>query len=140
MGHELIKGLTYPFDWGFLPSTLGADGDPLDVMIFHDAASMSGIVIPAQIIGVLEVEQCEKDEKPERNDRFFAVPVASHREDSLNNIEQLSKRMRSELEKFFKTTAALENKKVNILRWRGPKTAKKLIAEGADRHREKKGG
>lgn len=137
MGHELIKGLTYPFDWGFLPSTLGADGDPLDVMIFHDAASPTGIVIPSQIIGVLEVEQHEDDEKWERNDRFFAVPVSSHREDSLNHVDQLSKRMRTELAQFFEETSALEKKKVRIREWHGPKTAKKLIAEGQDAFRQR---
>jgi len=137
MGHELIKGLQYPFDWGFLPSTLGADGDPLDVMVFHDSASSTGIVIPAQIIGVLEVEQREDGENPERNDRFLAVPVSSHREDELNHVDQISKRMRRELAKFFEETAALENKKVEIIDWRGPKTAKRLIEEGAERFRKK---
>ena len=131
----LMKGLTYPFDWGFLPSTLGGDGDPLDVMIFHDDVSAVGVVMPSQIIGVLEAEQHEKNEKPVRNDRFFAVPVNSHRQDSLNHIDQLTKRMREELEDFFRTSAQLENKKVEFLGWRGPKHAKDLIRDGAARAR-----
>jgi inorganic pyrophosphatase len=134
MGHELINGLTYPFDWGFLPSTLGEDGDPLDVMIMHDSTSSSGIVISSQIIGVLELAQREeKGSEAERNDRFFAVPVRSHREDSLNHIDQISKRTRQELEQFFKTCSALEQKSIDILGWHGPKHAKRLIDEGRKR-------
>jgi hypothetical protein len=33
-----MLGLTYPYDWGFVPSTKGEDGDPIDVLVLHDAA------------------------------------------------------------------------------------------------------
>ena len=136
MGRALVKGLSYPFDWGFLPSTLGEDGDPLDVMLFHDCATTTGVVVPAQLIGVLEVSQREDGGKRRRNDRIFAVPVDSHREDELNHVDQLSKRMREELEQFFVTAATLEDKELELLGWRGPKTAKALVAEGARRFRD----
>jgi inorganic pyrophosphatase len=130
MGHALVKGLSYPYDWGFLPSTCGADGDPLDVMVFHDATSITGMVIPIQVIGVLAVLQEEKGKPPERNDRFFAVPVKSHREDEINHVNQLSKRLRTELEEFFLATANLDDKKLTMLGWRGPRKARALIEEG----------
>ena len=133
MGRELMAGLEYPYDWGFLPSTSGEDGDPLDVVILHDSASTSGTVIPSQIIGVLEIEQAEKDDKPRRNDRFFAVPIASHREDALNSVDQLPERLRQELEQFFISSAALENRNLNILGWHGPERAKILLEQGAAR-------
>lgn len=133
----LLKGLTYPFDWGFIPSTLAEDGDPLDVMIIHDTPSFSGLVIPAQIIGVLEVEQHEGSKK-ERNDRLFAVPVKSHREDEINHIDDLCKRMRKELEKFFVATAALDDKELTFLGWKGPKEAHSLLEEAMRRYEKKK--
>jgi inorganic pyrophosphatase len=133
MGKALIKGLTYPFDWGFLPSTLAADGDPLDVMLIHDAASAPGIVIPARLIGVLEVEQREGGERPVRNDRILAVPVKSHREDEIEAVDQLSPRLRKEIEQFFLATAALDDKKLEFHGWHGPARAEERVQQATKR-------
>src|SRR5438309_10832604 len=59
----LILGLTYPYDWGFIPSTEGEDGDPVDVLVMHDAATAPGLVLKCKVIGVLEVVQSEKGKK-----------------------------------------------------------------------------
>ena len=129
MAYPLLKGLTYPFDWGFIPSTLGADGDPLDVMLVHDTPTIPGLVVPCKLIGVLEAMQ-DDGGKPLRNDRLFAVPVKSHREDEVHDVDDLSKRLRRELETFFLATAKLEDKKLELLGWRGPKAAERLVDEG----------
>ena len=76
---SLLIGLTYPHDWGFVPSTTAEDGDPLDVMVIHDAATFPGLVLACRIIGILQIEQRSKG-KAERNDRLFAVPRSSHSE------------------------------------------------------------
>jgi inorganic pyrophosphatase len=136
LGRPLLKGLTYPYDWGFIPSTRAQDGDPLDVMILHDTPSFAGLVIPSQIIGVLEVEQHDGKER-ERNDRLFAVPVKSHRQDELDNVDDLPKRLRKELEKFFFAAATLEDKELSLLGWKGPKEALALIDEAMKRFAKK---
>ena len=74
LSKSLILGLTYPYDWGFIPSTRGEDGDPLDALILHDAATAPGLVLKCKIIGVLEVLQLEKGKRKIRNDRLIAVP------------------------------------------------------------------
>ena len=54
LSKSLLTGLTYPHDWGFVPSTKANDGDPLDIMVIHDAAtSFPGIVLTCRIIGIL---------------------------------------------------------------------------------------
>jgi inorganic pyrophosphatase len=126
LSRPLLKGLTYPFDWGFLPSTVGDDGDPLDVMLFHDSPTFPGLVAVCRLIGVLEVRQ-----KGERNDRFFAVPVDVPREREIHSVTDLSRRMRDELVEFFHAAAALENKQLKVVGWRGPKRALELLREGA---------
>jgi len=57
LSKALFLGLTYPYDWGFIPSTKGEDGDPIDVLVLHDAATAPGLVLKCKIIGVLEVLQ-----------------------------------------------------------------------------------
>ena len=130
MTKSLLTGLTYPHDWGFVPSTKADDGDPLDVMVIHDAATSPGIVLTCRIIGILQIEQKSK-EKTERNDRLFAVPRRSHSEKGLRDVRDLSRSIQQELEKFFIATDELEDKKLEIIGWKGPKMATKAINDSA---------
>ena len=126
LAKPLMAGLSYPFDWGFVPSTKAPDGDPLDVLIIHDAKTYPGVVLKCRPVGVLEVEQTS-DGKRERNDRIFAVPDRSPVETDLKDIRDLPSRAREEFEEFFRATNALENKDLKFLGWRGPKHAAKTI-------------
>src|SRR5678815_1652245 len=56
-GHPLPPGLEYPYDWGFVPSTLADDGDPLDALVLSEVASHPGVVIPCRPFAVLQLEQ-----------------------------------------------------------------------------------
>jgi inorganic pyrophosphatase len=127
---SLLTGLTYPHDWGFVPSTKADDGDPLDIMIVHDAATFPGVVLTCRIIGILQIKQKSK-KKSERNDRLFAVPRRSHSEGSLEDVADLSKPIREELEKFFIATDELEDKKLEIIGWKGRKVAIQTIKDAA---------
>src|SRR3954469_17554536 len=73
LAKPLMAGLTYPYDWGFIPSTKAEDGDPLDALIVHDVATYPGLVMICKPIGLLEVVQT-KHGKKQRNDRRFVVP------------------------------------------------------------------
>jgi inorganic pyrophosphatase len=128
LSKSLILGLTYPYDWGFIPSTRGEDGDPLDVLVLHDAATAPGLVLKCKIIGVLEVLQSQKGEKAIRNDRLMAVPRDSHREQADKDARELPKQVRKEIEKFFIATDELEDKELEFLGWKGPKSGERLIA------------
>lgn len=126
LAKPLMAGLSYPFDWGFIPSTKAPDGNPLDVLIIHDARTYPGVVLKCMAVGVLEVEQTSGS-KRERNDRIFAVPDRSPLETDLKDIRNLPSRALKELEEFFRATNALENKDLKFLGWRGPSHAAKTI-------------
>src|ERR1700738_1557124 len=126
LSKPLFVGLTYPYDWGFIPSTEAEDGDLLDVLIIHDAATYPGLVLKCKPIGVLEIVQSEKGEK-ERNDRVFVVPDRSPFEGDVHDIRRLPHRAIEVLEEFFQGPDALEPKTLHFKGWLGPAKAVKTI-------------
>lgn len=122
LSKPLLAGLTYPYDWGFIPSTKAQDGDPLDILIIHDAATYPGVVLRCKPIGILEIKQSENG-KQERNDRIFVVPDRSPFEGDLQDIRHLPDRAIEELERFFAATDALEKKTLAFKGWHGPSRA-----------------
>ncbi len=51
----LSSSVQYPYDYGFIPNTLGNDGDPLDGMVMMDQPTFPGCVIATRPIGMLEM-------------------------------------------------------------------------------------
>src|SRR5262245_33455761 len=128
LSRPLTYGLTYPFDWGFVPGTRVSDGDPLDAMLVWDTATFPGVVIPCRAIGIVKVDQRKPGtSKRERNDRIVAMPLKSPRFDGIRTPRDLAARIRQELEQFFVAVTALEGKDVRILGWDGPSAAIRLI-------------
>lgn len=127
LSKELMLGLAYPYDWGFIPSTLADDGDPLDVMVIHEAASFPGLLLRCHVIGALLMAQTRKGGKQERNDRLIAIPVHSHLGRTLDHARHIPPETREELEKFFVATNELEQKEMKFEGWVGPKRALHLL-------------
>jgi inorganic pyrophosphatase len=123
LSRPLATGLTYPFDWGFVPGTRAADGDPLDAMVLHDAPTYPGVIVSCRPLAVLEVEQNAKEGGGrQRNDRIIVEPLAVRR-----RIGRLSRRLKQELETFFLAVTELEGKDLKILAWQGVAAADRLI-------------
>lgn len=130
ISRPLPLGVTYPLDWGFVPSTQAADRDPLDAMLVWDVASYPCVVVPCRAIGVLQVEQNQTDHERTarvRNDRILAVPLASRREADVRDVASLAARFRQELEQFAVAATALEGKDVRIVGWGDAATALALV-------------
>jgi inorganic pyrophosphatase len=123
----LPLGLTYPFDWGFVPSTQAPDGDPLDVLILHDAVTYPGVVLPCQPLGVIEMDQDDEGDKREGNDRIIVIPSWHDRLGEFERATDLPKRLCKEIEQFFLSTTFFTAKKPKILGWKGPKRAAAII-------------
>ncbi len=126
----LPQGLCYPFDWGFVPSTLGPDGDPVDALILHDAPTHPGTVVPCRPLGVLQVSQTEKGEV-RRNDRLMFQPIGDPSEEDVADVRDLSARAKTQLEMFFAAATFGTGKRLEFLGWRGADSARHLVEAGA---------
>ena len=127
----LYTTMFYPCNYGFIPNTLSGDGDPIDVMVVGRMPVMSGAVLRARPIGVLEMEdEAGMDEK------LLAVPI--------DKISQVNRNVRSyqdlpeidlaRIAHFFEHYKDLEpNKWVKVLGWDGPEKAQELIMAAIER-------
>ncbi len=122
-------GAVFPYDFGFIPSTVGADGDPLDVLVLMDAACFPGCRVHCRLIGVLEARQTE-DGQTIRNDRILAVAENSHDHKDINSIKDLNKHLLKEMEEFFISYNEAIGRQFEPLSWHGPNRTKKLVQEG----------
>lgn len=126
VGRPLPLGVHYPFDFGFVPGTCAQDGDPIDVMVLHDAPTFPGVVIPATLIGVVKVEETKRGKK-QRNDRLLAIAASAPRFDGLRDARKLPRRARDELATFFLTAVAFTPKAVRVLGFGGAREADRLL-------------
>ena len=128
ISRPLAAGLVYPFDWGFVPSTKGPDGDPVDAAVFWDVATFPGVVIPCRALGVIQIEQNRLDGSGRaRNDRILALPIDARRQQELRSETLLPARVREELEHFFIAATVIEGKDPRILGWAGADAALDLL-------------
>src|SRR5215471_8440324 len=100
LGGLLPEGMMFPFDFGFIPSTLGDDGDPLDIMVLMDAPAHVGCLIDVRIIGIIDAEQTE-DGKTEKNSRLLGAAIHSYERQDLETIADVSNTLLSQVEEFF---------------------------------------
>jgi inorganic pyrophosphatase len=66
----LYAAMQYPGDYGFIPSTLGGDGDPLDALILSTHPFLPGVLVECRVLGMLEMS----DDKG-RDEKILAVPA-----------------------------------------------------------------
>jgi inorganic pyrophosphatase len=130
VSRPLTLGTVYPYDWGFIPSTRAADGDPVDAMVLWDVASFPGVVLTTRAIGLLRVEQTNVTSGGrERNDRLFVLPTKAPRHEPITTIFDVPERVRQELEEFFATVVAFEGKELRLLGFDGPSAADRYLRE-----------
>lgn len=122
----LPEGHSFPYDFGFVPSTKAEDGDPLDVLLILDAPTFSGCVVEARLIGAIELEQ-EEDGQTVRNDRLLAVATRSHQHEEIHNLSDLSKSLLHEIEHFFISYNLENGRPAKILGHVGPEKAHALL-------------
>ena len=119
----LHSSVTYPADYGFIPDSLSADGDPLDVLVITRFPTFPGCVVEARPIALIDmIDTKEGDEK------IVAVPVGDPQFASWNELEDIPEALRNEINEFFKTYKNLEpGKFVEIQGWKGREEAEAMI-------------
>ncbi|GJD51568.1 Inorganic pyrophosphatase [Methylobacterium crusticola] len=126
----LPEGMSFPYDYGYVPSTRGDDGDPLDVLVIMDAPAFPGCVMTARIIGAIEAEQTERDGRTERNDRLIGVATHAHTHGHVTALSDLRPQMLEEIEAFFEHYNRLAGKAFCPVRRSGADAALALIRSG----------
>lgn len=122
LDRNLYSPVHYPGDYGFIPSTLSDDGDPLDVLVLVDAPSFSGCVMTVRPIGVLEMlDQGVLDEK------ILAVGKNNPRYSDVWNYSEIYPHMLKEITHFFSIYKDLEGKRVEIIGWRDAAHARERV-------------
>jgi inorganic pyrophosphatase len=132
----LPAGMTFPCDFGFIPSTKAEDGDPTDVLVLMDEPAFPGILVKCRVVGVIEGEQGKKKNK-ERNDRIIGIEEQNHDYAHIKHVRDLGKKFEEELEEFFINYHKLVGKKYRVLDVKGPAEAWRRIEDGRKAARRK---
>lgn len=133
LGGLLPEGMVFPFDFGFVPATLGGDGDPLDILVLMDAPAHVGCLLDVRIIGVINARQSERGRK-ETNDRLIGVAIHSYDHEKMESLDDLNRSFLSQLEEFFVSYNKQRGKKFRIIGTGGPQKAIKVLKKAAIRY------
>lgn len=125
LDRTLFTATRYPANYGFIPRTLGGDGDPLDVLVLMDETLYPGVHVWARPVGVLEMlDEAGPDAK------VLAVPYGDPRWDKLQDLDDIPMHLREEIDHFFEVYKALEpGKSTERSDWGDRKRAEALIVE-----------
>lgn len=136
LGGLLPEGMSFPFDFGFIPSTLGDDGDPVDVMVLMDEPAHVSCALDVRVIGAIEAEQ-EQDGKTVANPRVIAVAIHSYSHEDVSSIDEVNTALLDQVEAFFVNYNKSRGKKFKLKGRCGPKRASRLVEAGMAAFRKK---
>lgn len=128
----LPAGAVFPYEFGFVPSTLGQDGDPMDILVLMDDPVYPGNLVRVRLIGVIEAEQTE-DGKTVRNDRLIGVASECQDYQNVRELDDLDKNLIAQIEHFFISYNQMEGKKFKPIGRPNARQAGKLLEEGHKR-------
>jgi|TARA_B110000914_G_scaffold170901_1_gene151579 inorganic pyrophosphatase len=120
----LFSSVHYPGCYGFIPQTLGGDGDPLDVVVLTGEPMITGSVLSVRPVGFLKMT----DDKGQ-DEKILAVPVNDPRFNERRKLSDIRQHVLLEIEHFFRIYKELEKKFVDIDKWYDVEDTKKLILE-----------
>jgi inorganic pyrophosphatase len=105
----LFSSVVFPADYGFIPDTLGEDGDALDAMVLVGEPTFPGCVIEVRAIAVLRMA-----DDAGQDDKIVCVPFADPHWSGLEKLDDIPPRLRAEIEHFFSIYKQPEGKEVDV--------------------------
>ena len=125
----LFSSVQYPANYGFIPQSLGEDGDPLDVMVICKESIVPLCLVPARIVGVMRmVDQGLVD------DKILAVPIKNASTRNILDVKDVEDDLKQEFKTFFESYTLLENKSVQVPAFLSKEVAKNLVVEALNRY------
>lgn len=130
LDRRLFAATVYPADYGFIPETLGEDGDPLDALVLTEDPTFPGCWVTGRPVGLLWMT----DEKgPDA--KVICVPDHEPRWADAEDIGDLPKELLDEIEHFFNVYKTLEpDKTATTDGFEGRKAAWDEIGSSRRRH------
>jgi inorganic pyrophosphatase len=120
----IYSSFHYPVNYGFIPQTLGEDGDPLDILVLCSQAIQALCLVQATVIGNMQmIDSGEKD------DKIIAVATKDPSVNHITSIEEMPPHFLNELRNYFEQYKVLENKQVQIEDFQNKETAYDIIKE-----------
>ena len=127
--HFMNVAMSYPANYGFIPGTLGGDGDPVDVLVMTPHPIVAGSVLKCRAVAVLDTT----DEKGS-DAKLLAVPtdkVSNGAYDHLRDLADVPERTQQEIQHFYERYKDLEKGKwVKVAGWRDAAAARGEIEAG----------
>ncbi|MDQ6825917.1 MAG: inorganic diphosphatase [Candidatus Eremiobacteraeota bacterium] len=127
--HTLASGLEWPYDYGFIPRTLGHDGDPLDILLLQDEPTFPGCLVKARILGIIRI-----DKNAVQNDRIIACSVrmsgTALTTDKYDDVSDLPEELIHSLCRFLIEYSAEQGNQMEFKGVQSKDKAMEAIAEG----------
>jgi inorganic pyrophosphatase len=129
VGGMLPEGSSFPFNFGFIPATLGEDGDPLDVLLLLPQSVFPGVVVKARPVAMFQMT-----DEAGGDDKVLCVPAKDHRWDHIQDIGDVPQHELDEIKHFFSQYKALEpGKYVKAADWVGRAEAEAEVQRSIER-------
>ena len=127
----IYSSFIYPVNYGFIPQTLGQDGDPLDILVLCSQSITPLCLVDATVIGNMQMI-----DSGEQDDKIIAVATKDPSVNHINNVEDLPQHFFNELKHYFEEYKVLENKKVEIDNFQDKATALKIVEDALNYYKE----
>lgn len=125
----LYTSTHYPANYGFIPRTLGDDGDPLDVLVLCSEGINPMCMVRCYPIGLINmIDGGKGDEK------IIAIPFNDPTYNTYNDISELPKHIFDEMTHFFSVYKALEGKETAVDEVQGKKRAMEVLQSALENY------